>query len=108
MPLVTTIVTKVSHRAAVNVTHAVSSTISGARPNISDNIFRVAVAAGVATLNPLIGLAVYGVELLSGDVQNKLASVVYDITGTLNKPIVTKTDIQENIVHNIHSTINME
>lgn len=70
--------------------------------------FAVAVAAGVATLNPLIGLAVYGVELLSGDVQNKLASVVYDITGTLNKPIVTKTDIQENIVHNIHSTINME
>ncbi len=70
--------------------------------------FAIAVAAGIATLNPIVGLAVYGVELLTGGLQNKLVTATYDITGTLGNPVVKKTNINENIVHNVNSSFDLD
>lgn len=66
--------------------------------------FAVALTAGVATLNPLVGLAVYVGELLSGDVQNDLFTVGYHITGNLNKPTVKKVDMSDQLFKNLHLT----
>ena len=67
--------------------------------------FAVAITAGVATLNPLVGLAVYVGELLSGDVQNDLFTVGYHVSGNLSKPNVKKVDISDQIFKNINSTV---
>ena len=65
----------------------------------------VAVTAGVATLNPLIGLGVYLGELLFGDPQNKLFTFGYHVSGKLAKPKIERTKVSKQFVSNVNSTI---
>lgn len=65
----------------------------------------VALTAGVATLNPFIGLGVYAGELLFGDPQNKLFTFSYHVTGSLAKPKIKRTSITKQFVKNVNSAI---
>ncbi|MBP9769120.1 MAG: hypothetical protein KBD32_06070 [Burkholderiales bacterium] len=67
--------------------------------------FAVALTAGFATLNPVVGLAVYVGELLSGDAQNDLFTVGYHVTGDLKKPSVKRVDLSDQLFKNMNSTI---
>lgn len=70
--------------------------------------FAVALVAGIATLNPIVGVAVYGAELLSGGAQDKLFTMRYHVTGNLHKPKVDKTDVKDNILRNMNSTVGLD
>lgn len=70
--------------------------------------FAVALAAGVATLNPLIGVAVYGAEMLSGSAQNKLLAQHYHVKGNMKKPVVEKNDVTDSILRNMNSTVGLK
>lgn len=65
----------------------------------------VALTAGVVTLNPLVGVAVYLGELVFGDPQNKLFTFGYHVTGSLKKPKVVRTQVTEQIVKNVNATV---
>lgn len=70
--------------------------------------FAVALAAGVATLNPLIGVAVYGAEVLSGSAQNKLLAQHYNVIGNMKKPVVKKTNVTDSLLKNMNSTVGLK
>lgn len=70
--------------------------------------FAVALVAGIATLNPIVGLAVYGAELLSDSVQNKLFTFRYNVKGDLKKPTVNKTETTDTIIKNLNSTVGVD
>lgn len=57
--------------------------------------FAVAVTAGVATLNPIIGVAVYAGEFILDDPQNKLFTFSYHVSGNLRHPKVERTNDAE-------------
>ncbi|MBX9597930.1 MAG: hypothetical protein K2X04_05085 [Burkholderiales bacterium] len=65
----------------------------------------VALTAGVVTLNPLVGVAVYLGELVFGDPQNKLFTFGYHVTSSLKKPKVVRTQVTEQIVKNVNATV---
>ena len=65
----------------------------------------VAITAGVVTLDPVVGIAVYLGELLFDDPQNKLFSMDYHIYGNLKKPIVEKTNISDQLAKNANSMV---
>lgn len=67
--------------------------------------FAIALTAGVATLNPLIGLGVYLGELVLGSPQNKLFTIGYHISGNLNKPKIEKTGVKQQFVKNVNSAV---
>lgn len=102
-----TIVGPTAQVQAVGMLDIANSTID-ANLAITPHVgFAVALAAGVATLNPFVGLAVYGAELLTGGAQNKLFTLRYQVKGDLRKPTVTHTDTKDNIVKNVGSTVGM-
>ncbi|MEN9946779.1 MAG: hypothetical protein RLZZ293_1165, partial [Pseudomonadota bacterium] len=68
----------------------------------------VALTAGVATLNPFIGLAVYLGELASGQMQNKLFAFGYHVAGNLKHPQVTKVEVSKQFIRNIHNLVGSE
>ncbi|MDD3267376.1 MAG: DUF3971 domain-containing protein, partial [Burkholderiales bacterium] len=70
--------------------------------------FAIAVAAGIATLNPLVGLVVYGAEFITDDVQNKLLTMRYYISGDLHKPKMERSDAKNNLYKNMNSTIGLD
>lgn len=70
--------------------------------------FAIAVAAGVATLNPFVGLAVYGAELITDDAQNKLLTIRYYISGDLHKPNMERSEAKDNLFKNMNSTIGLD
>lgn len=70
--------------------------------------FAVALVAGIATLNPIVGVAVYGAELLTGGAQDKLFTMRYHVTGSLHKPKVDKTDVKDNLLRNMNSTVGLD
>lgn len=65
----------------------------------------VAVGVGVATLNPIIGLITYGVELLLGSPVNKLFTVSFHINGSLLNPNIEQIGITKQVVNNVNSTV---
>ncbi|MCC2624203.1 MAG: hypothetical protein K0R14_76 [Burkholderiales bacterium] len=65
----------------------------------------VAVAAGVVTLQPWIGAAVYGGELLLGSPINKLFTVSFRIRGSLSNPVIEQIGVTKQVVKNVNSTV---
>ena len=67
----------------------------------------VAIGAAVATLNPVVGLATYAAEWALDEPFNKLFTFSFEITGTLEKPIVTKKTVSHQIINNVNSTVGL-
>lgn len=67
----------------------------------------VAVAAGVVTVNPLIGVAVYAGEWLLGSPVSKLFTISFHISGSLSNPIIEQIGVTKQVVKNVNSTINV-
>lgn len=65
----------------------------------------VALGAGVATLNPLIGLITYGAEVLLGSPVNKLFTFSYHISGQLSNPSIQQVSLTQQVIKNVNSTI---
>lgn len=65
----------------------------------------VALVAGVATLNPIVGAAVYGAELLSGGAQNKLLTVRFHLDGDLKNPHIERIKATDNVLKNVNATL---
>lgn len=69
----------------------------------------IALGAGIATLNPIIGpivaVIVYAIQWIFRDPFNKLFSFSYRITGTIQKPITTQVRITKQILNNIKAAI---
>lgn len=65
----------------------------------------IAVASGVATLNPLVAIIVYAGEWALGEPFNKLFAFSYHITGPLKKPKLTKVQVSQQVVNNLNSAI---
>lgn len=55
----------------------------------------VALTAGVVTLDPLVGIAVYLGELAFDDPQNKMFTQAYHVFGNLKKPTVESSKVKE-------------
>lgn len=67
----------------------------------------VAVAAGVVTLQPWIGLAVFGGELLLGSPINKLFTVSFRISGSLSNPIIEQIGVTKQVVKNVNQAVSV-
>lgn len=69
----------------------------------------IALGAGIATLNPIIGpivaAIVYAIQWIFRDPFNKLFSFSYRITGTIQKPITTQVRLTKQILTNIKAAI---
>lgn len=65
----------------------------------------VAVAAALATANPIVGVITYGAELVLGNPFNKLFTFSYHITGSMKKPDIKKISVSKQIVKNVNAAI---
>jgi uncharacterized protein YhdP len=65
----------------------------------------VALTAGVVTLDPIVGLAVYLGEFVFDDPQNKLFTLGYHVTGKLKKPQVESVKVSEQLAKNANSLV---
>ncbi|MCX8514876.1 MAG: hypothetical protein ORN24_04850, partial [Burkholderiales bacterium] len=68
----------------------------------------IAVGAAAATLNPLVGIAVYIAEWVLDQPFNKLLSFSYHLTGNLKHVNLTKVNISQQIINNINSTLTLD
>ena len=63
----------------------------------------VALAVGIATLNPLIGLAAYAAEWLLGSPVSKLFTFTFHITGSLQSPLIQQIGASKQVTKNVSS-----
>lgn len=64
-----------------------------------------AIGAALAAANPLIGVATYGADYLLNHPINKLFAFSYHITGSLDKPVLTKVSLTTQILKNIDKAV---
>ncbi|HLX53644.1 MAG TPA: AsmA-like C-terminal region-containing protein, partial [Aquella sp.] len=96
--------TTVSSHGVVDLENDTINMRMSVTPHLSTS---VAVAAGVATLQPLVGLAVYAGELLLGSPTDKLFTVSFHISGSLSNPIIEQIGVAKQVEKNVKSTISV-
>ncbi len=88
----------------VNINDETLDTYMNIAPKLGTTI---AIGAGAATLNPIVGVAVYAGEWVLGDPFNKLFSFGFHITGSLKNPTITKTKISDQALNNLNSAFGL-
>lgn len=67
----------------------------------------IATTAGIITLNPAIGVAVYLGQRLTNSPIDKALAVSYHITGSIESPVLTQTKLSDQIIENLNSSVNI-
>jgi uncharacterized protein (TIGR02099 family) len=97
---------QISVNGNININNKQLDLMFSVRPNLGAG---VAITAGILTgpIGPIIGLATYIGQLILGNPLNKLLTITFNVTGSINKPIIKQIGVNNQIIKNISDTISM-